>query len=79
MRESTKNTVSMLSHLWQTKWPTADMDALLLVGEIVEAYKNGAVSPESCMEEICYIVEAKQDSQAREACIVRWKNGKSSV
>lgn len=63
MRKSTRNTISMLSDMWKRNFPMADFDAFMLVGEIVFAYENRTVSPESCMEEISAIFHAKQESE----------------
>lgn len=63
MRESTKNTISMLSDMWKRNFPMADFDAFMLVSEIVCAYENRTVSPESCMEEISAIFHARQKSE----------------
>ena len=63
MRESTRNTISMLSDMWKRNFPMADFDAFMLVSEIVCAYENRTVSPESCMEEISAIFLAKQKSE----------------
>lgn len=62
MRESTKKTIGLISHLWRHGWPTADSDAIALIDEIVDAYKDGAVSPESCMEEIGLILKTRADT-----------------
>lgn len=62
MRESTKNTISMLSDMWKRNSPIADFDAFALVCEIADAYHNDTVSAESCMEEILEIVIARKNS-----------------
>ena len=62
MRESTKNTISMLSDMWKRNSPVADFDAFALVCEIADAYHNDTVSAESCMEEILALVIAKNVS-----------------
>ena len=62
MRESTKETIKDLTFLWKNNWPTADMCAVDLIAEIANAYKDGTVSPESCMEEILAIVIARKNS-----------------
>lgn len=62
MRESTKKTIDLISHLWRQGWPTADSDAIALIDEIVDAYKDGTVSPESCMEEIGMILSERDKS-----------------
>ena len=62
MRESTKNTISMLSDMWKMNSPIADFDAFALVSEIADAYHNDTVSAESCMEEILALVIAKDVS-----------------
>ena len=62
MRESTKKTIDLISHLWRQGWPTADSDAIALIDEIVDAYKDGTVSPESCMEEIGMILKVREDT-----------------
>ena len=62
MRESTRNTISMLSDMWERNSPIADFDAFALVCEIADAYHNDTVSAESCMEEILAIVIAKNVS-----------------
>lgn len=59
MRESTKKTIDLILHLWRQGWPTADSDAIALIDEIVDAYKDGTVSPESCMEEIKLILSER--------------------
>ena len=63
MRESTKNTISMLSDMWKRNSPVADFDAFALVCEIADAYHNDTVSAESCMEEILEIVIARNNSK----------------
>ena len=63
MRESTKNTISMLSDMWKRNSPMADFDAFALVCEIADAYHNDTVSAESCMEEILAIVIARNNSK----------------
>ena len=63
MRESTKNTISMLSDMWKRNSPVADFDAFALVCEIADAYHNDTVSAESCMEEILAIVTARNISK----------------
>ena len=60
MRESTINTISMLSDMWKRNFPMADDDCFLLIGEIACAYENNEVSAESCMEEILLIVKERQ-------------------
>ena len=60
MRESTKKTFKDLTFLWKNNWPTADMCALNLIAEIANAYKDGTVSPESCMEEIGQILSGRE-------------------
>ena len=62
MRESTRNTISMLSDMWKNNSPIADFDAFALVCEIANAYHNDTVSAESCMEEILALVIAKNVS-----------------
>lgn len=62
MRESTRNTISMLSDMWKRNSPIADFDAFALVCEIADAYHNDTVSAESCMEEILALVIAKNIS-----------------
>ena len=62
MRESTRNTISMLSDMWKRNSPIADFDAFALVCEIADAYHNDTVSAESCMEEILALVIAKNAS-----------------
>ena len=62
MRESTRNTISMLSDMWKMNSPIADFDAFALVCEIADAYHNDTVSAESCMEEILALVIAKNIS-----------------
>lgn len=62
MRESTKKTIDLILHLWRQGWPTADSDAIALIDEIVDAYKDGTVSPESCMEEIGMILKVREDT-----------------
>ena len=62
MRESTRNTISMLSDMWKRNSPIADFDAFALVCEIADAYHNDTVSAESCMEEILALVIAKNVS-----------------
>ena len=62
MRESTKNTISMLSDMWKRNSPVADFDAFALVCEIADAYHNDTVSAESCMEEILAIVIDRKNS-----------------
>lgn len=62
MRESTRNTISMLSDMWKRNSPMADFDAFALVCEIADAYHNGTVSAESCMDEILALVIAKDIS-----------------
>lgn len=62
MRESTRNTISMLSDMWKRNSPMADFDAFALVCEISDAYHNGTVSAESCMDEILALVIAKNIS-----------------
>lgn len=62
MRESTRSTISMLSDMWKRNSPMADFDAFALVCEIADAYHNGAVSAESCMDEILALVIAKDIS-----------------
>ena len=62
MRESTRNTISMLSDMWKMNSPMADFDAFALVCEIADAYHNDTVSAESCMEEILAIVIARKNS-----------------
>ena len=62
MRESIKNTISMLSDMWKRNSPIADFDAFALVCEIADAYHNDTVSAESCMEEILALVIAKNVS-----------------
>ena len=62
MRESTRNTISMLSDMWKRNSPIADFDAFALVCEIADAYHNDTVSAESCMEEILALVVAKNVS-----------------
>lgn len=59
MRESTKKTIDLIAQLWRQGWPLADSDAIALIDEIVDAYKDGAVSPESCMEEIKLILSER--------------------
>ena len=63
MRESTKNTISMLSDMWKRNSPVADFDAFALICEIADAYHNDTVSAESCMEEILEIVIARNNSK----------------
>lgn len=62
MRESTKKTIDLISYLWRQGWPSADSDAIALIDEIVDAYKDGTVSPESCMEEIGMILKVREDT-----------------
>ena len=62
MRESTRNTISMLSDMWKRNSPIADFDAFALVCEIADAYHNDMASAESCMEEILALVIAKNVS-----------------
>lgn len=62
MRESTKKTIDLIAQLWRQGWPLADSDAIALIDEIVDAYKDGAVSPESCMEEIGMILKTRADA-----------------
>lgn len=62
MRESTRSTISMLSDMWKRNSPMADFDAFALVCEIADAYHNGTVSAESCMDEILALVIAKDIS-----------------
>lgn len=62
MRESTRNTISMLSDMWKRNSPMADFDAFALVCEISDAYHNDTVSAESCMDEILALVIAKDIS-----------------
>ena len=62
MRESTKNTISMLSDMWKRNSPVADFDAFALVCEIADAYHNDTVSAESCMEESLALVIARNIS-----------------
>ena len=62
MRESAKNTISMLSDMWKRNSPIADFDAFALVCEIADAYHNDTVSAESCMEEILAIVISRKNS-----------------
>ena len=62
MRESTKNTISMLSDMWKGNSPIADFDAFALVCEIADAYHNDTVSAESCMEESLALVIARNIS-----------------
>ena len=62
MRESTKNTISILSDMWKMNSPIADFDAFALVCEIADAYHNDTVSAESCMEEILAIVISRKNS-----------------
>lgn len=62
MRESTRNTISMLSDMWKRNSPMADFDAFALVCEIADAYHNDTVSAESCMDEILALVIAKDIS-----------------
>ena len=59
MRESTKKTLKDLTFLWKNNWPTADMCAVDLIAEISNAYKDGTVSPESCMEEIGQVLSER--------------------
>ena len=61
MRESTKNTISMLSDMWKRNSPVADFDAFALVCEIADAYHDDTVSAESCMEEILALVIARNN------------------
>ena len=63
MRESTKNTISMLSDMWKRNSPVADFDAFALVCEIADAYHNDTVSAESCMDEILALVIARNISK----------------
>ena len=63
MRESTKNTISMLSDMLKRNSPVADFDAFALICEIADAYHNDTVSAESCMEEILEIVIARNNSK----------------
>ena len=58
MRESTRNTISMLSDMWKSNSPIADFDAFALVCEIADAYHNDTVSAESCIVEILVLVFA---------------------
>ena len=62
MRESTRNTISMLSDTWKRNSPMADFDAFALVCEIADAYHNDTVSAESCLDEILALVIAKNIS-----------------
>lgn len=62
MRESTRNTISMLSDMWKRNSPMTDFDAFALVCEIADAYHNDTVSAESCMDEILALVIAKDIS-----------------
>lgn len=62
MRESTRNTISMLSDMWKRNSPMTDFDAFALVCEIADAYRNDTVSAESCMDEILALVIAKDIS-----------------
>lgn len=62
MRESIRSTISMLSDMWKRNSPMADFDAFALVCEIADAYHNGTVSAESCMDEILALVIAKDIS-----------------
>lgn len=62
MRESTRNTISMLSDMWKRNSLMADFDAFALVCEIADAYHNDTVSAESCMDEILALVIAKDIS-----------------
>nr|DAH55525.1 MAG TPA: hypothetical protein [Bacteriophage sp.] len=62
MRELTKKTIDLISYLWRQGWATADSDAIALIDEIVDAYKDGTVSPESCMEEIGMILKVREDT-----------------
>ena len=62
MRESTRSTISMLSDMWKRNSPMADFDAFALVCEIADAYHNGTVSAESCMDDILALVIAKNIS-----------------
>lgn len=62
MRESTRNTISMLSDMWKRNSPMAGFDAFALVCEIADAYHNDTVSAESCMDEILALVIAKDIS-----------------
>lgn len=63
MRESTRNTISMLSDMWKRNFPMADFDAFALVCEIADAYHNNdTVSAEACMDEILALVIAKDIS-----------------
>ena len=62
MRESTRNTISMLSDMWKRNSPMADFDAFALVCEIADAYHNDTVSAESCMDENLALVIAKDIS-----------------
>lgn len=62
MSESTRSTISMLSDMWKRNSPMADFDAFALVCEIADAYHNGTVSAESCMDEILALVIAKDIS-----------------
>ena len=55
----------MLAEMWQRDFPMADFDMDLLISEIVSAYRAGTVSPESCMEEIAYIIETRTDSKKK--------------
>ena len=62
MRESTRNTISTLSDMWKSNSPIADFYVFALVCEIADAYHNGTVSAQSCMEEILALVIAKNVS-----------------
>lgn len=61
MRESTSKTVEMLSEMWGCGFPMADFDCLETIGEIADAYKDKAVSAESCMEEIALMVQTRRE------------------
>lgn len=66
MRESTSKTVEMLSGMWGCGFPMADFDCLETIGEIVDAYKDKAVSAESCMEEISLMVQTRREKLGKQ-------------
>lgn len=61
----------MLAEMWRRDFPMADYDMDLLLAEIVQAYRNHYVSPESCMEEIAYIIETRTESKKQRVIDIR--------
>lgn len=78
MRESTKKTLKDLTFLWKNNWPTADMCAVDLIAEIANAYKDGTVSPESCMEEIGQVL-SERESAIKEWDANKWYDREFSI